>query len=377
LSDRFIPVYQPLLPQAGAIASYLALLDKTRRYANHGELTELLETRLAALFGDRDAGIVTASSGTAALSGAILATAGRASVKRPICLLAGYTFIATAMAAEQCGYRVHFVDVDDQTWAVDAEALAAHPLLDRAGVVVVTAPYGRRFSQSTWTHFIQRASVPVVIDAAAGIECVADQREDLLGRVPVVLSFHATKAFGVGEGGAVVCCDRAMLRAARAALNFGFAGVREASGPGFNGKMSEYHAAVGLAELDSWSVKRANLRRVAEIYCQKARECDLRVHTAPEVSSCYALFEAASAEEALSAQTLLERHGIDHRLWYGGGLHRQPYFRAEEHDPLPVVETLAPRLVGIPVAPDLPEAAIERIVSTLADSRVCVCSHRG
>jgi len=82
----------------------------------------------------------------------------------------------------------------------------------------------------------------------------------LLGSVPVVLSLHATKAFGVGEGGAVVCCDRAKLRAAHAALNFSFAGIRETSGPGFNGKMSEYHAAIGLAELDGWSVKRANLR---------------------------------------------------------------------------------------------------------------------
>jgi dTDP-4-amino-4,6-dideoxygalactose transaminase len=115
------------------------LLDQTRRYANDGELTKLLETRFAALFRRADAGIVTASSGTAALNGAILAAAGRASEKKPICLMSG--FIATALAAEQCGYRVHFVDIDTQTWALDAEVLAAHPLLDRTGLVVVTAPY--------------------------------------------------------------------------------------------------------------------------------------------------------------------------------------------------------------------------------------------
>jgi dTDP-4-amino-4,6-dideoxygalactose transaminase len=366
--QSFIPVYHPLLPQVGAITPYLALLDQSRQYANHGELSRLLETRLTALFKVSAAGIITTSSGTAALTAAILAAAGRATAKRPLCLMAGYTFVATALAAEQCGYQVHFVDVDEQTWALDAELLAKHPMLDRAGVVVVTAPYGRRFSQSTWAQFVQRTGRAVVIDAAASVESLADQGEDLLGSVPVVLSFHATKAFGVGEGGAIVCCDRLFVRAARAALNFGFDGVRETSGPGFNGKMSEYHAAVGLAELDGWSVKRANLRRVAEIYRRRAIEYGLRVHAAPDVSSCYVIFEATSGEEGRSVQMALARQSIDHRLWYGCGLHREAYFHKQEHDSLPIVEALAPRLIGIPVAPDLPDSAIERIMTTLADA---------
>jgi dTDP-4-amino-4,6-dideoxygalactose transaminase len=369
LSPAFIPVYRPLLPPAKSLAPFLALLDQSRRYANYGELTKLLEARLIALFGDRAAGVVSASSGTAALIGAILAIAGRATDQKPICLIAGYTFVATALAAEQCGYRVHFVDVEEQTWALDPERLIKHPLLDRAGVVLVTAPYGRPISQASWTRFFKQTGVPVVIDAAAGIECLADHCADVLGSVPVVLSLHATKVFAVGEGGAIVCCDLPLLKAARTALNFGFAGTRETSGPGFNGKMSEYHAAVGLAELDGWSVKRANLRHVAATYRDRAAEYGLCIHAAPNVSSCYVLFDAASEEESGATQSFLERRGIDCRLWYGYGLHRQPYFRAAAHDPLPVTEALAPRLIGIPVAADLSDAAIERIVTALAESR--------
>jgi dTDP-4-amino-4,6-dideoxygalactose transaminase len=58
------------------------------------------------------------------------------------------------------------------------------------------------------------------------------------------------------------------------------------------------------------------------------------------------------------------RDGIDHRLWYGRGLHREPYFATDYS--LPVVDALASRLIGLPVAPDLSDAAIERIVATLA-----------
>jgi len=366
LSD-FVPVLRPLLPRIEAITPYLALLDRSRIYANRGELNNLLESRLTALFDGPGACLTTAASGTAALQAAILAVAGRATEKKPLCVVAGYTFVATALAAEQCGYRVHLIDIDQQSWALDPQRLAKHALLDRAGVVIVTAPYGRKVSQSAWVRFKERTGLPVVIDAAASLESLVDQSEDVLGPIPLALSFHATKAFGVGEGGAIVCCDQRVFRLARAALNFGFDKVRETSVSGFNGKMSEYHAAIGLAELDGWPEKRANFRRVAEAYQQSAAARGVRIHVAPEVSSCYALFEAASDEEARSAQTSLAQQRIDYRLWYGRGLHQEPYFKRVECDSLPSVEALAPRLIGLPIAPDLPKSTVQRIVAALGN----------
>jgi dTDP-4-amino-4,6-dideoxygalactose transaminase len=179
---------------------------------------------------------------------------------------------------------------------------------------------------------------------------------------------HATKTFGVGEGGAILCRDPGLARAAVAALNFGFDGVRETTGPGLNGRMSEYHAAVGLAELDGWAVKRAALRRVADRYRNGALAVGLDLHTAPEVSSCYVIFEAADGSVAKAAQDLLRRGGIDYRFWYGQGLHRERYFQTHARDPLPGVESVAPRLIGLPVAPDLPDEIVDRIVAALARS---------
>jgi dTDP-4-amino-4,6-dideoxygalactose transaminase len=128
--------------------------------------------------------------------------------------------------------------------------------------------------------------------------------------------------------------------------------------------MSEYHAAVGLAELDGWSEKRAALRRVAESYRRSAAHGGLTIPVAPQVSSCYALL---SSPDGLRAGAALTHEGIDHRLWYGRGLHREPYFATDYS--LPVVDTLASRLIGLPVAPDLPDAVIERIVAILAGGR--------
>jgi dTDP-4-amino-4,6-dideoxygalactose transaminase len=106
------------------------------------------------------------------------------------------------LAAELCGYQIHFVDVEESTWAMDPDDLAAHPLLDRVGLILVAAPYGRRLAQTAWARLSQQTGIAVVIDAAASIEALADDSKSLVGAVPVVLSFHATKAFSTGEGGA-------------------------------------------------------------------------------------------------------------------------------------------------------------------------------
>ena len=117
-----------------------------------------------------------------------------------------------------------------------------------------------------WTAFRERTGVPVVIDGAASVERLEDDPRRLTGDIPVALSFHATKSFATGEGGAVVTTDPAVGRAVVETLNFGFFDRRESRVPSINGKMSEYHAAVGLAELDDWPAKRRAFGDVADRY---------------------------------------------------------------------------------------------------------------
>jgi dTDP-4-amino-4,6-dideoxygalactose transaminase len=313
----------------------------------------------------------TAGSGTAALIGAILAHAGRASAARRLCLCPGYTFIATAAAVEQCGYQLHFVDVDETTWSPHPDNLIAHPSLPEVGLVVPVAPYGRPVPQDAWRRFQERTGIPVVIDGAAALESLADEPQAYVGPIPVALSFHATKVFGTGEGGAVVTTDHHLLMRSIQAMNFGFRGSRRAETAGINGKMSEYHAAVGLAELDGWTEKRVAYARVSALQRDAVSRHGLgaRVIITPVIASCYVLYEAAGVAEAQAVTAALNEAGAEHRFWYGAGLHREPYFADAQRDPLPGVEGLAPRLIGLPTAPDLTPGEIERIVAAVAGGR--------
>jgi dTDP-4-amino-4,6-dideoxygalactose transaminase len=364
---RPIPVQRPLLPDADRLLPYLRRIDATRMYSNWGPLGDELERRLEIHFGLPTHGVVAAASGTVALVGAVLGCAGRARPDRPLALIPAYTFAATALAVEQCGYRPYLVDVDRGTWLLDPVQLRNQSGLDRAGLVVPVAPFGRPVPQDPWIAFMRQTGIPVAIDGGASFEGASHEPGHFVGEVPTVFSFHATKSFATGEGGCVATTDVAASKRMTQALNFGFYESRDCQSPSTNGKMSEYHAAVGLAELDGWTEKRAALRSVADDYRARLATAGLsdRFIGAPDVAGCYALFHCADVAEALRAQASLDRSHVEYRLWYGRGLLSQSYFSDLDHDALDVTTEIAPLVIGLPVAPDLPEDVIDTVVAAL------------
>jgi len=366
-APRSIPVLRPLLPHADRLLPYLRRIDATRTYSNWGPLVDELERRLETHFGLPMHGVVSAASGTAALVGAVLGIAGRAGRQRPLALIPAYTFAATALAVEQCGYRPYLVDVDPRTWQLDPARLLNQSGLNRVGLVVPVAPFGRPVPHDHWIGFRHRTGIPVAIDGGASFEGASDESRRFLGEIPTAFSFHATKSFATGEGGCVTTTDAGTSKRITQALNFGFFEIRDCQSPSTNGKMSEYHAAVGLAELEGWTEKRAALRSVAESYRARLSTAGLadRFIGAPDVAGCYALFHGADAAEAARAQESLDRSHVEYRLWYGKGLLSQSYFSDLEHDALDVTNEMAPRIIGLPVAPDLSAEAIDAVVSAL------------
>ena len=365
-----VPVLRPRLPPADRLLPYLRRIDAARIYTNHGPLLAELEARLSRHLAVPPEGVACASSGTLALVGAILATAGRAREERPFALLPAFTFVATANAAEQCGYQPYLVDIDAESWSLDAERLKAHPALAQAGLVIPVSPFGRPVPQEPWREFRERIGTPVVIDGAASFDRIAELPARYLGSVPVALSFHATKGFATGEGGAVVSTELDIVQRVVQALNFGVCRARDPDMAGTNGKMSEYHAAVGLAELADWERKRSELESVGARYRLHMEKTGLveGFVTAPVTSLIYAFYRCRDAEEAVRVEDGFSRHGVGTRLWYGRGLHRQSYFASLPRDSLEVTDAIGPCLLGLPMAPDLTEVQITQIVSVLQQS---------
>jgi dTDP-4-amino-4,6-dideoxygalactose transaminase len=363
--DGILRVCRPLLPRAQALLPWLERIDASRHYTNRGPLVTELEARLTAHLGLPSHALRTASSGTAAIEVAILAHAGVARADRPLALIPAFTFAATALAAERCGYRPWLVDVDPENWAADPAALAAHPRLDQAGLIVAVAPYGRAPDMQAWVALQTRTGVPVVIDAAASFAAVGPAT--VSAQVPVTLSFHATKAFSTGEGGAVLWDDPAGQDRVEQVANFGFWRSRAARVAGTNAKMSEYHAAIGLAMLTDLPARAAEEARVTTLYARAVAGLSLggRLILPPGVSPAYALFMADTPAGMARAEAHLHADLVETRCWYETGLQAQPHFARCGQDDLAVTADLGARLLGLPMAPDMTPACVARVIAPL------------
>ena len=375
MSADFLPVCRPLLPSADAVAAYLRQIDAARHYTNRGPLTRLLEQRLAQTLGLPAHGLRSASNGTSAIEIAILAAAGPAKPDRPFALVPSYTFAATALAAERLGYTPIFADVRPDTWALDLDLAASHPRLDQIGLILPVAPYGRSPDLAGAEALAARTGIPMVLDAAACFEQLLD-RANLNGpnlngpglisaTVPMTVSFHATKTFSTGEGGAVIWDNAAGQDRVVRAANFGFNYSRRSETAGTNAKLSEFHAAVGLAMLDSFPQRRNDYARTVAAWRKVSAALPGRMHTAPDLASVYILWQTPDAGSLIAAQDALTAADIDTRRWYEAGLHVQPHFAAPEQTSLPVTEDLGARLLGLPMAHDLPPHEMARCVQII------------
>ena len=374
MSERdFISVCRPQLPAADEILPYLREIDARRFYTNRGPLVSALEDRVAQAMDQPRHTVRTTSSGTSALEVAILAHAGLAQADKPLALTPSFTFAATGLAIERCGYRPHFVDIDPETWALDPAALARHPRIAEAGLIVAVAPYGILPDMAALERLQATTGVPVVLDAAAAFEQVVTPHTPgpapISDAVPMTLSFHATKTFSTGEGGAVIWDDVDGQNRVIQVANFGFFMSRECKVAGTNAKMSEYHAAIGLAMLDGFDARKRDYSSVIASYRHAAEGRDLggRLHLPPRLSSAYVLYEAPSDAAARATEAYLLAHRIETRRWYEAGQHAQPHFAHAGTDPLPVTEDLGIRLLGLPMAHDLTPKDVTEVVDRLVD----------
>jgi len=364
-----IPVAKPRLPEAHRLMPYLERLDQSRIYANIGPVCQELKERLGKHFDITEGGLALTASGSAALVGAILAAAGRRT-NRPIALCASYTFVATLSAIQCCGYDPHLADIDPNTWALDPDALRRHPRLHEVGLLAVTAPYGRLPDLDAWARFRRDTGIPVVIDAAASFDVLERLPRAIPPDLPVVLSFHATKAFGCGEGGAVICTDPDLFLRVIRATNNGFFGARHVIGDNINGKMSEYHGCVAMAALDYWGATLWDYKQTAKAYhhAANANGIDAMLRVGGDTSYAYALLHTSTEAQAIFVRDQLAAKGIDSRFWYGRGLHRETGFGPFDCDPMPVTDSLSHRLLGLPFYADLAISAIEEICKTVAQA---------
>jgi dTDP-4-amino-4,6-dideoxygalactose transaminase len=244
---------RPQLPPSAAIDAYLDLAREARWFSNGGPCSRLLSERL----GERAGAFCTpVASGTLGLMVALAGLLGDRT--EGTALMPAFTFIATPQAAVWSGLKPLLLDSDPTHWHLDPEGLEV--ALARSGdvrVAIAVSAFGTPPPpdvRERWEVACRMAGVPLIVDSAAAFGAVAGDGTPVGAQGDVeVVSFHATKPFAIGEGGAVFTRDRELHERIEREVNFGFRPDHSvATGLGLNAKMSELHAAAALAVLDEY-----------------------------------------------------------------------------------------------------------------------------
>ncbi|MDN3567126.1 DegT/DnrJ/EryC1/StrS family aminotransferase [Paeniroseomonas aquatica] len=357
---------RPSLPTIDRVLPFLRRIDETRIYSNQGPLWTAFRDGFARWLGlragVRGVHVVPTSSGTTAIEVALRL---RAAAGRHLCLMPSFTFIASAHAVCNAGLTPFLVDVDAESLVLTpvlAERAMRRMAMPPAAVLVVSA-FGAPPDVEAWEAFEREHGVPVVFDAAAAATSLRR-----IGRQPLCVSLHATKVFGIGEGGAVITTDRDMAARIESMIGFGFSGSsRQSDLRGGNYRISEYTAAMGLAVLAEVDAKEAALRRLGRDYAGALAGSCARLQQPSGGDWATMTFNVTLPRAEL--QTRLDRldaGGVGWRRWWGLGTHRHAAFADLPRDDLSVTDDIAPRVIGLPFLVDLTPAQLARVAACLA-----------
>jgi perosamine synthetase len=317
--------------------------------SSQGEFVTAFETRFAAYCGIAHG--VAVSNGTTALH---LALASLGIGPGDEVILPPITHIACINAVAYLGATPVLADCDATSWCLDP-ARVAEKLTKRTRAVMAVHLYG----QPCDTNELRRVcgDVPLLEDAAEAHGATVDgRRSGSLGRL-AAFSFYANKIITTGEGGMLTTDDAELAARARKLRDQAYEPDRRFVHRelGYNYRLTNLQAAVGVAQLDRIDQFVAHRRAIAARYRQRlAGHARLTLPAEiPGRPSVYWMFALLVEGDRARLMSRLRERGIDTRTFFHP-LHRQPLYEAKLRDVrLPVAERLGERGINLPSGNEL------------------------
>ncbi|HEX7805535.1 MAG TPA: DegT/DnrJ/EryC1/StrS family aminotransferase [Cellulomonas sp.] len=292
-----------------------------------------------------------------------------------------FSFIATANAAVYVGARPVFADVDPVTGNLTAETVAA-ALTERTRAVIVVDQGGVPVDLDAIRAVTDPRGIVVVEDAACGAGSTYKGRPVGAGADIAAWSFHPRKIVTTGEGGMITTAredwadrarrlrEHAMSVSAAARHASVLAPAEEYVEVGYNYRMTDLQAAVGIVQLGKLPEVLLRRREIAATYSKQIADIPgLRPVADPDWGTCN--FQSYWVE--VLPEFPLDREGLLAHLAAADisarrgimAAHRQPAYAGTDHGPLPVTEHLTDTTFILPVFHQLSESDQARVVDAL------------
>lgn len=367
MEKKNIFVTQPMLPPLEEFIPYLEQIWENKVLTNGGPFHQELEKALCEQLGVRFISLFT--NGTIALVTALQALQISGEV-----ITTPYSFVATSHSLLWNGITPVFVDIDPRTLNLDAARIEA-AITPRTTAILPVHCYGHPCEMDEIQRIADKHGLKVIYDAAHAFGVENSDGSILNYGDLSVLSFHATKVFNTFEGGAIVSPDAETKLRIDQLKNFGHDGEVTVVAPGINGKMSEFNAALGLLQL-KYVGTAIELR--GSIDSEYRRRLARVPGIQPLAGSGESIANFAYFPILVGDDYPISRDALYHAL-KDNGIHPRRYFYplisdfpmycdlpSANPNNLPVASAAAPRILCLPIYPDLAISDVARICDLIA-----------
>lgn len=367
-----IPVSEPILD--GNERKYLNECIDSRWVSSGGPFVERLERGFGEALGLPPG--VAVCNGTASIEAALY---GLGVSEGDEVIMPSFTIISCALAAIRLGAVPVIVDIDPTNWCMDTSLLEA-AVSPRTKVIMPVHIYGHPVDMDVVMDVAARHGLSVLEDAAEvhGAEYFSKKQNAWLkcGAIGHAssFSFYANKIVTTGEGGMVLSPNAEVLKRARAYQNLCFRPEQRFyhTELGYNFRMTNLQAAIGVAQLERMQEFIASKRRIAALYASRLASVS-GVRVQPESSWARSVFwmHAIELDERIgmtAAEVIaaLRGYGVEARPFFYG-MHAQPALQGKMRvaGPCPHTERAYKRGLYLPSGMTLTEALVDQVCCAL------------
>ena len=307
---------------------------------------------------------VATSSGTTALQVALEALgigAGDRVVTTP------FTFAATSHAVVHAGARPVFADVDPRTFNLDPAAVEVAVRESGARALIVVHLFGLPCDMAAMGEIVRRHHLLLIEDCAQAHGAAFQGRKVGTFGHAAIFSFYPTKNMTTGEGGMIVTADPEVARRARLLVDPRFGGEYVYDVIGYNFRMTDVAAAMGLPQLRRLDGHNAARRRNAHLLTEALQDLEwLQVPLEPAGTYHVYTQYTVRVREREAFMAHLTEEGIGHKIFYPLLIpHTPAYRRLGYGGAFPAAETLTREVLSLPVHPALSPDDLQRIIDAV------------
>lgn len=352
-----INVTKPFLPPIHLYNQYIEGIWQRNWVTNHGPLVNELELKLKNYL--KVPQLLYLNNGTIALQIAIKALDLTGEI-----ITTPFSYVATTSSIVWEGCRPVFVDIDPHTFNIDPDKIES-AITSKTTAILGTHVFGNPCEIDAIQDIAEKHHLKIIYDAA---HCFGTRYkgETIFSYGDIsTTSFHATKLFHTGEGGAVFTSQSQLLKKMTYLRNFGHESPTSFAMVGINGKNSELHAAMGLSVLPFMDEILSRRKELCNYYDKMLSGLHVqRQFIQEETVYNYSYYPIVFSSEEILRKSIAElnKHQIFPRQYFYPSLDMLTYIQG---NPCDISRSIAARIICLPLYHDLSYEEIDTVANIL------------